>query len=156
MTSTEALNNFFLSVIIIFTVYFILDLIGNAMLLKSTGQKMWIGFIPIVNDFFIFRSFWNAKMFVVYIASFTINILASKSDNVYVAAIRLIACIIALIVEIMITDRISKAFGKNALWTLGLLIIFPVFAIILGCKGDLTAEAKEKIENKLKKKAEKN
>lgn len=122
MTSTEALNNFFLSVIIIFTVYFILDLIGNAMLLKSTGQKMWIGFIPVVNDFFIFRSFWNAKMFVVYIASFTINILASKSDNVYVAAIRLIACIIALIVEIMITDRISKAFGKNALWTLGLLI----------------------------------
>lgn len=156
MTSTEALNNFFLSVIIIFTVYFILDLIGNAMLLKSTGQKMWIGFIPVVNDFFIFRSFWNAKMFVVYIASFTINILASKSDNVYVAAIRLIACIIALIVEIMITDRISKAFGKNALWTLGLLITFPVFAIILGCKGDLTAEAKEKIENKLKKKAEKN
>ena len=54
MTSTEALNNFFLSVIIIFTVYFILDLIGNAMLLKSTGQKMWIGFIPVVNDFFIF------------------------------------------------------------------------------------------------------
>lgn len=52
MTSTEALNNFFLSVIIIFTVYFILDLIGNAMLLKSTGQKMWIGFIPVVNDFF--------------------------------------------------------------------------------------------------------
>lgn len=51
MTSTEALNNFFLSVIIIFTVYFILDLIGNAMLLKSTGQKMWIGFIPVVNDF---------------------------------------------------------------------------------------------------------
>ena len=80
MTSTEALNNFFLSVIIIFTVYFILDLIGNAMLLKSTGQKMWIGFIPVVNDFFIFRSFWNAKMFVVYIASFTINILASKYD----------------------------------------------------------------------------
>ena len=147
MTSTEALNNFFLSVIIIFTVYFILDLTGNAMLLKSTGQKMWIGFIPVVNDFFIFRSFWNAKMFVVYIASFTINILASKSDNV---------CIVALIVEIMITDRISKAFGKSALWTLGLLIIFPVFAIILGCKGDLTAEAKEKIENQLRKKAEKN
>ena len=90
MTSTEALNNFFLSVIIIFTVYFILDLTGNAMLLKSTGQKMWIGFIPVVNDFFIFRSFWNAKMFVVYIASFTINILASKSDNVYIAAIRLV------------------------------------------------------------------
>lgn len=53
-------------------------------------------------------------------------------------------------------DRISKAFGKNVLWTLGLLIIFPVFAIILGCKGDLTAKAKEKIENQLKKKAEKN
>lgn len=58
--------------------------------------------------------------------------------------------------EVMNADRISKAFGKNALWTLGLLIIFPVFAIILGCKGDLTTKAKEKIENQLKKKAEKN
>ena len=155
MTSTEALNNFFLSIVIIFTAYFILDLIGNALLLKSAGKKMWLGFIPIVNDFFIFRSFWNTKAFAVYIMSFAINILASKSDNVYIAAIRLIACILALIAEIMIADRISKAFGKNALWTLGLLILFPVFAIILGCKGQLTAEAKEKIENQSKKKAEK-
>ena len=115
MTSTEALNDFFLSIIIIFTVYFILDLIGNALLLKSAGKKMWLGFIPIVNDFFIFRSFWNTEAFAVYIISFAINILASKSDNVYIAAIRLIACILALIAEIMIADRISKAFVKNAL-----------------------------------------
>ena len=94
--------------------------------------------------------------FIVYIIAMTGNLYTRGTTEKYIAGFCLLASITVLIMEVMMADRISKAFGKNALWTLGLLIIFPVFAIILGCKGDLTTKAKEKIENQLKKKAEKN
>ena len=96
------------------------------------------------------------KAFIVYIIAMTGNLYTRGTTDKYIAGFCLLASLTVLIMEVMMADRISKAFGKNALWTLGLLIIFPVFEINLGCKGDITAEAKEKIENKLKKKAEKN
>ena len=112
--------------------------------------------IPIANDFMLYKTFWNLKAFIVYIIAMTGNLYTRGTTEKYIAGFCLLASITVLIMEVMMADRISKAFGKNALWTLGLLIIFPVFAIILGCKGDLTTKAKEKIENQLKKKAEKN
>lgn len=104
----------------------------------------------------LYKTFWNLKAFIVYIIAMTGNLYTRGTTDKYIAGFCLLASITVLIMEVMMADRISKAFGKNVLWTLGLLIIFPVFAIILGCKGDLTAKAKEKIENQLKKKAEKN
>lgn len=158
MTADVTLNMILPYFVVIFLLYYVFSIIGNVLIFNKAGlgKKKWLGLIPIANDFMLYKTFWNLKAFIVYIIAMTGNLYTRGTTEKYIAGFCLLASITVLIMEIMMADRISKAFGKNALWTLGLLIIFPVFAIILGCKGDLTTKAKEKIENQLKKKAEKN
>ena len=158
MTADVTLNMILPYFVVIFLLYYVFSIIGNVLILNKAvlGKKKWLGLIPIANDFMLYKTFWNLKAFIVYIIAMTGNLYTRGTTEKYIAGFCLLASITVLIMEVMMADRISKAFGKNALWTLGLLIIFPVFTIILGCKGDLTTKAKEKIENQLKKKAEKN
>lgn len=158
MTTNDIMISILPYFVVIFLLYYVFSIIGNVLIFNKAGlgKKKWLGLIPIVNDFMLYKTFWNLKAFIVYIIAMTGNLYTRGTADKYIAGFCLLASITVLIMEVMMADRISKAFGKNVLWTLGLLIIFPVFAIILGCKGDLTAKAKEKIENQLKKKAEKN
>ena len=158
MTADVTLNMILPYFVVIFLLYYVFSIIGNVLIFNKAGlgKKKRLGLIPIANDFMLYKTFWNLKAFIVYIIAMTGNLYTRGTTEKYIAGFCLLASITVLIMEVMMADRISKAFGKNALWTLGLLIIFPVFAIILGCKGDLTTKAKEKIENQLKKKAEKN
>lgn len=158
MTTNDIMISILPYFVVIFLLYYVFSIIGNVLIFNKAGlgKKKWLGLIPIANDFMLYKTFWNLKAFIVYIIAMTGNLYTRGTTEKYIAGFCLLASITVLIMEVMMADRISKAFGKNALWTLGLLIIFPVFAIILGCKGDLTTKAKEKIENQLKKKAEKN
>ena len=155
MTTNDIMISILPYFVVIFLLYYVFSIIGNVLIFNKAGlgKKKWLGLIPIVNDFMLYKTFWNLKAFIVYIIAMTGNLYTRGTTDKYIAGFCLLASITVLIMEVMMADRISKAFGKNVLWTLGLLIIFPVFAIILGCKGDLTAKAKE---NQLKKKAEKN
>lgn len=151
MTTNDIMISILPYFVVIFLLYYVFSIIGNVLIFNKAGlgKKKWLGLIPIVNDFMLYKTFWNLKAFIVYIIAMTGNLYTRGTTDKYIAGFCLLASITVLIMEVMMADRISKAFGKNVLWTLGLLIIFPVFAIILGCKGDLTAEAKEKIENQL-------
>ena len=153
MTTNDIMISILPYFVVIFLLYYVFSIIGNVLIFNKAGlgKKKWLGLIPIVNDFMLYKTFWNLKAFIVYIIAMTGNLYTRGTTDKYIAGFCLLASITVLIMEVMMADRISKAFGKNVLWTLGLLIIFPVFAIILGCKGDLTAEAKEKIENQLTK-----
>lgn len=149
MTGTEAeiTSNFYLVLSVILIAYFVISLVGNMFLVGASGEKKWLGLIPVINDYFIYKIYWSPKVFVVYILAVITRILSTGSTNTTIVAICLISNIILLIIEIMLADHISKAFDKNVLWTLGLLILFPVFAIILGWKGTLSEDIKKKLES---------
>lgn len=146
MTADVTLNMILPYFVVIFLLYYVFSIIGNVLIFNKAGlgKKKWLGLIPIANDFMLYKTFWNLKAFIVYIIAMTGNLYTRGTTEKYIAGFCLLASITVLIMEVMMADRTVNAFGKNALWTLGLLIIFPVFAIILGCKGDLTTKAKEK------------
>lgn len=143
---SEITSNFYLVLSIILTTYFIMSLIGNMFLIGAAGKRKWLGLIPIVNDYFIYKIYWSRKIFVIYILAIITRVSSSGSNDTTVAAICLISSMILLVIEVMLADHISKAFDKNVLWTLGLLILFPVFAIILGWKGTLSEDIKKKFK----------
>lgn len=143
---SEITSNFYLVLFVILIAYFVTSLIGNMFLVGASGENKWFGLIPIINDYFIYKIYWSQKVFVVYILAVITKILSISSNNTIIVAICLISNVILLIIEVMLADHISKAFDKNVLWTLGLLILFPVFAIILGWKGTLSEDIKKKFK----------
>lgn len=78
------LSNLFAGMAVIFVVliaYFIASLIANYMLLGKIGRKKWPGLIPYVNDYFLFDSFWNNKVFAAWIVMYILTVLCVKSNN---------------------------------------------------------------------------
>ena len=146
------LSNLFAGMAVIFVVliaYFIASLIANYMLLGKIGRKKWPGLITYVNDYFLFDSFWNNKVFAAWIVMYILTVLCVKSNNHTLVIIGMILSICNFILSIMLYSRISKAFGKGALYTLGLVIVYPVFAIIIACKGELTKDFSNELSTKM-------
>lgn len=146
------LSNLFAGMAVIFVVliaYFIISLVANYMLLGKIGRKKWPGLIPYVNDYFLFDSFWNNKVFVAWIVLYILTVLCVRNNNHTLAIIGMILSICNFILSIMLYSRISKAFGKGSLYTLGLVIIYPIFAIILACKGELTNDFSDELSKKM-------
>ena len=80
---------------------------------------------------------------------YILTVLCVKSNNHTLVIIGMILSICNFILSIMLYSRISKAFGKGALYTLGLVIVYPVFAIILACKGELTKDFSNELSTKM-------
>ena len=156
---SSQLSNLFAGMAVICGVliaYFIVSLIANYMLLGKIGRKKWPGLIPYVNDYFLFDSFWDNKAFAAWIVLYILTILCVRSSNHTLTIIGMILSICNFVLSIMLYSKISKAFGKSALYTLGLVIIYPVFAIILVYKGELTSDFSDELSKKMSERQAKN
>lgn len=136
--------------VIIFT---ILTCIANCILFGKLGKKKWLGVIPVVNDYILYDVFWNRNIFFLYFGINLVMTIISRTVTTVSAtmsAFYLVAFIIILFLNISLLTMISAAYGKtgikNILWSFGLFVLYPVFIIILACKGELTQDAKDKMQ----------
>lgn len=140
---------------------FIGNLIANYYVLKKIGENKWLGFVPIINSFIIFRSFWNVKAFIAYLMlTLTLNvdviyritcslfgITISSSTSILPISLSIIISLILIFMIIRLYDKISSAFGLGGLWTLGLVILYPLFAILIAVRYEPNKEIVEKIKS---------
>lgn len=120
--------------------YNILSLIGNFILFGKIGKPRYLGLMPVVNDFVIFKTFWNVKMFFVYLVLYIFYYISSVSNFKFNAEANLILSIGLLAIIITLMEKIRKAFNKNFLWTIGLIVCYPLFIILLAYKGEMNIE----------------
>lgn len=142
------------------------SLVGNVFLFSRIGEKKWLGLIPFVNDFVIFRAFWNVKQFIIYMILYGLfysNSIASGLCNLFGISLAedftflpmplYMVVIIALMFYIIRTyDKIAKGFNKNGFWTLGLVVCYPIFIILLAKKGIPSDEVIEGVKKRLEEK----
>ena len=133
------------------------------------SKKKWLSFVPFVNDYIIYDTFWNTKMFALYIVvNFVMQVVtrfaSEKSTSISVVVLLyMVATLIVLFLDIAIMTHIATSFGKtgfsNALWSIGLFALYPLFVVILAKKNEFTPEVtesiKKKAEEREKRKAEK-
>lgn len=125
----------------------ILALIAGGMMLKKAGECPWKILIPIYGGYCLYKIasaegiFWGT--FVVSIISGIITrIVASnisrntlffeEPDLQPVRIIAIIAGVIILIMQFVFARQLADAFGKGIGFAIGLFLLFPIFAMILG------------------------
>ena len=148
------LQTMLLAILSIASIYAILAVIGNIVLFNKIGRNKWLGLVPILNDYILFDTFWNRNVFAIYFTVYTlysILCVSCSANNIIV----IILSIAVLMLDIMLMDRISKGFDKSFLWTIGLMLLYPVFVIILACTSEPNDEVKAKVAEHYRKKAEK-
>ena len=121
----------------------------TSFILEEKDVECWKQIIPFYNIYIWFKAFWKPKYFYIMLCSFVgiyiFSIVAAASftrsntnENVIsiISVIILVLVIIwyiALIVfDIMLSHKISVSFGHGVPFTIGLILLNPIFMIVLG------------------------
>lgn len=129
------------------------------------SKKKWLSFVPFVNDYILYDTFWNTKMFALYIVvNFVMQVITrfASEKSAIISVLYMIATLIVLLLDIAIMTHIATSFGKtgfsNVLWSIGLFALYPLFVVILAKRNEFTPEViesiKKKAEEREKRKAE--
>lgn len=133
-------------------IYYVLLVIASWKIFKKAGEPGWKSIIPFYNAYILFKIvnlkgwFWGilcasiAIIFVMAIDGTTETFQMSEEElNAYnwgehplTVVSLVIYAIVSLCGEIIYSYRTSKAFGHGIAFTIGLLILPPIFWLILG------------------------
>ena len=142
------------------SVYIAYMSLTNVVLLRKNylgkeDKKKWLSFVPFVNDYIIYDTFWNTKMFALYIVvNFVMQVVTrfASEKSASISVLYMVATLIVLFLDIAIMTHIATSFGKtgfsNALWSIGLFALYPLFVVILAKRNEFTPEVTESIKNK--------
>lgn len=119
------------------------------------SKKKWLSFVPFVNDYIIYDTFWNTKMFALYIVvNFVMQVVTrfASEKSASISVLYMVATLIVLFLDIAIMTHIATSFGKtgfsNVLWSIGLFAMYPLFIVILAKRNEFTPEVAENIKKK--------
>lgn len=122
------------------------------------SKKKWLSFVPFINDYILYDTFWNTKMFALYIVvNFVMQIITrfASEKSAIISVLYMIATLIVLLLDIAIMTHIATSFGKtgfsNVLWSIGLFALYPLFVVILAKRNEFTPEVTESIKKKAEK-----
>ena len=123
------------------------------------SKKKWLSFVPFVNDYIIYDTFWNTKMFALYIVvNFVMQVVTrfASEKSASISVLYMVATLIVLFLDIAIMIHIATSFGKtgfsNVLWSIGLFVLYPIFVVILAKRNEFTPEVTESIKKKAEEK----
>lgn len=95
----------------------VLQIVAMWKVFTKAGEKGWKAIIPIYNTVILFRiAGLSPWLVLVYLAMF----------------IPLIGSLVALGLTIYLAYNLAKSFGKGGVFTVGLILLAPIFYMILG------------------------
>ncbi|RKJ81914.1 hypothetical protein D7X33_03010 [Butyricicoccus sp. 1XD8-22] len=126
-------------ILIIALIWYVFQVIAYWKIFEKFGEAGWKSIIPFYNTYIQFKATWNVKMFAVLVALLVLVNLSSVGEGTAIglifAIVSLIAAIAILVILVMSDYKLSKAFGHGAGFTVGLVLLDPIFKLILGFGG---------------------
>ena len=122
---------------------FVIVVIAEWKLFKKFGEKAWKSIVPYYNTYILYKNTWGRAFFWLYFSTSTLfNVALGMSeyfsqrfpDSMWMTLLVFIALplgIIAAVCSVLLTFRLAEAFNKGKLFSIGLLVFYPVFIAIL-------------------------
>jgi hypothetical protein len=98
------------TLIVIGLAWYVLVVVGWWKIFEKAGEQGWKAIIPIYNIFVMLKIVGRPAWWIV---------------------LMLIPCV-SIIVYILVMNDLSKSFNKSVGFTVGLIVLSPIFAVILG------------------------
>ena len=122
-----------LAVVIIAAIaFYILLIIALWKIFVKAGEAGWKSIIPIYNAYILCKilklNFWVIILLIPFCLGLVSGIVFKDNQDISSIATSLYTCVLDIIMSI----RLSKAFGKGTGFTLGLIFFPNIFTLILG------------------------
>lgn len=112
--------------------WYVFILVAGWKLFEKAGEPGWKSLIPIYSTYILYKISWKTSMFWVYLACIVVGGFMGASENSALLTISSLLSLVSFILMIIQTYKLSKAFGHGGGYTVGLLLLRPVFILILG------------------------
>lgn len=120
-------------------VWYILQMAAQWRLFTKAGEPGWKCLIPFYNYFTQYKLTWNGTMFWVTLAlTFMSALLSSISENGgsgLVSILSFVCGLVLFVIVVMANYKLSVSYGHGIGFTIGLLLLHPIFILILGFGG---------------------
>ena len=88
--------------------------------------------IPIYNGYILYKISWKTSVFWITVVLALIGGILNGIGNPVTSVIGVILNIVVIVIGIMQSYKLSKAFGHAVGFTVGLVLLPPIFTLILG------------------------
>lgn len=132
-SALAVLGGFIVVVAIIALVFLVLEIVANWKIFIKAGEDGWKAIIPYYNSFITFKIGGNTMYFWIWLAASVLNyILSAISDSGFVGILASLCSLAVFVMYVLREYNIAKAFGKGIGFTVGLVLLNPIFRMILG------------------------
>jgi hypothetical protein len=122
-------------VILLIVVWYVLQVIAYWKIFTKAGIEGWKSLIPFYNTYYEYKLSWKTEVYWPWLACMVVTILlALFGDSVSAAASASLTGLCqtaAFILGIIQSHKLSKSFGHGVGFTIGLIILNPIFKLIL-------------------------
>ncbi len=119
-------------IVVAMIVWIIIAVIANWRIFTKAGEDGWKCLIPFYNQYVRFGFTWDTTYFWVVLA---IAVVGSIITALEIPVIGSLLSIASAVINIISLHKLSKAFGHDVGFTLGLIFLNPIFILILAFGG---------------------
>lgn len=109
--------------------FWILLLIGQWFIFTQAGEAGWKSLIPFLNGHVCYRICWKPMYYWIFLL---LGAVTSWDGNISMLLLSSACTVGALVIHVLFSIRLSKAFGHGAGFAVGLILLPSIFAMILG------------------------
>ena len=113
-------------------VWYVLQVIAYWKIFTKAGRPGWKSIIPFLNVYEQFDLSWKGLYGILLMVFCIVGSWLTSTQNSFLTVIGTILVIAAVVIGIIGTHKLSKAFGHGIGFTLGLIFLGPIFMLILG------------------------
>ena len=121
-----------ISAVIASLIFYIVLVIANWKIFTKAGEAGWKSIIPIYNGYILYKISWKTSVFWITVVLALIGGILNGIGNPVTSVIGVILNIVVIVIGIMQSYKLSKAFGHAVGFTVGLVLLPPIFTLILG------------------------
>lgn len=118
---------------IIYIVIYVLIVIANWKIFTKAGEKGWKSIIPVYNLYTQYKLTWKPFMtWPVIILLGAGGYMTNDPSNTVLTLIGGLVLLAGFVLYVISLNKLSKSFDKGAGFTVGLVLLGPIFYMILG------------------------
>ena len=113
--------------------WFVLQAIADWKIFTKAGEAGWKSLIPIYNVYVEYEICWTGLLGLVFVAaSLVTGLIDTTNASTFVKVLVVVVWILAMILHLMQSIKLSKSFGKGVGFGLVLFFFGPIGRLILG------------------------
>ena len=120
--------------------WWLLQIIANWRIFTKAGEAGWKSIIPIYGDYISYKIAWQPAYFwltfILGIVSSYLQGTLETGESLTVYMLVILIKIILVVISIMSSIKLARAFGRGTGFAIGLIFLQPIFMLILGFGDD--------------------